>query len=93
MPPKPRPPAKSKPLPNLTAEKKSGKAALNTFAELAAFFRKDEPKLEVPPPASERPDLSAPRTPEGQSPTESKPEPQNPPPSETTNPGEGTSPP
>jgi len=91
MPPKPRPPAKSKPLPNLTAEKKSGKAALNTFAELAAFFKKEETKLEVPPPLSERPDPSAPPPVEGQSPAESKPEPQNPPPSETTNPGEGTS--
>jgi hypothetical protein len=32
----------------LTAEKKSGKAALNTFAELAAFFKKEEPKPEPP---------------------------------------------
>jgi uncharacterized protein len=48
-PPKPRLPAKPKPLPNLTAEKKSGKAALNTFAELAAFFKKDEPKPEPKP--------------------------------------------
>jgi uncharacterized protein len=52
-PPRPRPSGKSKPLPNLTAEKKSGKAALNTFAELAAFFKKDEPKPETPtPPAA-----------------------------------------
>lgn len=50
-PPPPRKPAKPKPLPNLTAEKKSGKAALNTFAELAAFFKKEEPK---PVPAPEQ---------------------------------------
>jgi hypothetical protein len=36
-------------LPNLSAEKKTGKAALNTFAELAAFFKKDEPKPPEPP--------------------------------------------
>ena len=48
-PPRPRTPSKPKPLPNLTAEKKSGKAALNTFAELAAFFKKEEPKPEPPP--------------------------------------------
>jgi hypothetical protein len=36
-------------LPNLTADKKSGKAALNTFAELAAFFKKEEPKPEPKP--------------------------------------------
>ncbi len=48
-PPKPRPAGKPKPLPNLSAEKKSGKAALNTFAELAAFFKKEEPKPEPKP--------------------------------------------
>ena len=48
-PPIRRPPAKPKPLPNLSAEKKSGKAALNTFAELAAFFKKEEPKPEPKP--------------------------------------------
>jgi hypothetical protein len=36
-------------LPNLSAEKKSGKAALNTFAELAAFFKKEEPRPEPVP--------------------------------------------
>jgi protein Tex len=47
-PPQRRPPRPPKPLPNLTTEKKTGKAALNTFAELAAFFKtKDEP--EKPP--------------------------------------------
>jgi uncharacterized protein len=51
-PPPRRPPAKPKPLPNLSAEKKSGKAALNTFAELAAFFKKEEPK---PEPKAEEP--------------------------------------
>jgi uncharacterized protein len=38
----PKPPAKSKPLPILPPEKRSGKAALNTFAELAAFFKQQE---------------------------------------------------
>jgi uncharacterized protein len=68
-PPPPRKPAgKPKPLPNLSAEKKAGKAALNTFAELAAFFKKEEPKpepkpeakpeepkAETPPPPAEEP--------------------------------------
>lgn len=49
-PPPRRPPAKPKPLPSLSAEKKSGKAALNTFAELAAFFKRDEPPPPPPPP-------------------------------------------
>jgi protein Tex len=70
-PPKPRPPAKSKPLPNLTAEKKSGKAALNTFAELAAFFKKEEPKPEPSPPPPEEP-KPAPITPEAQASSEPK---------------------
>jgi uncharacterized protein len=48
-PPPPRPPAKPKALPNLTAGKKSGKVPLNTFGELAAFFKKEEPKPEPPP--------------------------------------------
>jgi transcriptional accessory protein Tex/SPT6 len=53
-PPAPRKPAKAKPLPNLSAEKKSGKAALNTFGELAAFFKPPEPeKKPEPPPAPE----------------------------------------
>lgn len=38
-PPPRRPPARPKPLPTLTPEKRSGKTALNTFAELAAFFQ------------------------------------------------------
>ena len=46
---------KPKPLPNLTAEKKSGKAALNTFAELAAFFKKEEPKPEPKPEPEPKP--------------------------------------
>ncbi|MBA4189205.1 MAG: hypothetical protein C0467_14500 [Planctomycetaceae bacterium] len=53
---KPKPAGKPKPLPNLTAEKKSGKAALNTFAELAAFFKKEEPK---PPEAPKPPETEA----------------------------------
>lgn len=48
-PPPPRKSAKPKPLPKLSAEKRAGKAALNTFAELEAFFRKDEPKPEPKP--------------------------------------------
>ncbi len=50
-PPKPKPAGKPKPLPNLSADKKTGKAALNTFAELAAFFKKEEPK----PPEAPKP--------------------------------------
>ncbi|MBY0514646.1 MAG: hypothetical protein K2P78_12120, partial [Gemmataceae bacterium] len=51
-PPPPRkPPGKPKPLPNLTTEKKTGKAALNTFAELAAFFSPPPP----PPAEPEKP--------------------------------------
>ncbi len=54
-PPPPRRPAKAKPLPHLSAEKRSGKAALNTFAELAAFFKAAEseapPESPAPPPA------------------------------------------
>ena len=48
-PPKPaQPPRPPKPLPNLTGDKKAGKAALNTFGELLAFFKtKDEP--DAPP--------------------------------------------
>jgi len=52
-PPKPKPAGKPKPLPNLSADKKTGKAALNTFAELAAFFKKEEPKPPEPPKAAE----------------------------------------
>ena len=52
----------------MTAEKKSGKAALNTFAELAAFFKtKDEPakpvaetKPEAPTSAPEPPAIDTP---------------------------------
>lgn len=38
-------PAKAKPLPILPPEKRSGKAALNTFAELAAFFQQHQESL------------------------------------------------
>jgi uncharacterized protein len=61
-PPVRKPPGKPKPLPNLSAEKKSGKAALNTFAELAAFFKKEEPKPEPKPeakPEESKPELEA----------------------------------
>lgn len=55
-PPKPvRPPRPPKPLPKLTGDKKTGKAALNTFAELAAFFKKDEPEKPPEPPKAEEP--------------------------------------
>ena len=54
----PKKPGKPKPLPNLTPEKKAGKAALNTFGELLAFFKppepeapKEAPKVEEPKPA------------------------------------------
>ena len=51
--PPPRVPRPPKPLPNLTGDKKTGKAALNTFAELAAFFKtKDEPQKPATPPAA-----------------------------------------
>ena len=70
----PRKPGKPKPLPNLTDEKKSGKAALNTFAELAAFFKKEEPKP-VPPPEEPKPAESATPAPDAQTPSEPKPEP------------------
>ena len=54
----PRPP---KPLPNLTGDKKAGKAALNTFAELAAFFKtKDEPEKPPEPPKVEEPKAEVP---------------------------------
>ncbi|MCS6866364.1 MAG: Tex family protein [Gemmataceae bacterium] len=68
-PPPPRKPAKAKPLPHLSAEKRSGKAALNTFAELAAYFKAAEaesaPSPPPPPPPgktpqpSENPDVAA----------------------------------
>lgn len=55
-PPRRTPPRPPKPLPNLTAEKKSGKSALNTFAELAAFFKtQDEPPKSGTPPAATPP--------------------------------------
>jgi uncharacterized protein len=52
-PPKPKPVGKPKPLPNLSTDKKTGKAALNTFAELAAFFKKEDPKPVEPPKPAE----------------------------------------
>lgn len=77
-PPPRRPPAKPKPLPNLSAEKKSGKAALNTFAELAAFFKKEEPKPEPETKVEPKPEEPKPQ-PEAKiepKPEESKPEPE-----------------
>lgn len=64
----PRKPARPKPVVNLTTDKKEGKAALNTFGELFAFFRnRDEP--EKPPaespvnPATGEPPIEPPATP------------------------------
>jgi uncharacterized protein len=56
-PPPPRKPAKPRPAVNLTDEKKSGKAALNTFAELSAFFKTRDPEPPQPeaPKAEEKP--------------------------------------
>ena len=59
MPPTPRTPPKPRPLPNLTADKKSGKSPLNTFAELAAMFKKEEAKP-VEPPKAESPAVESP---------------------------------
>lgn len=63
----PSPPRKfgpPKPLPKLTAAKKAGKAPLNTFGELAAFFKPEEPTPAEPPkppePAAEAPKPDAP---------------------------------
>jgi protein Tex len=53
-PPAPRKPPKPRPIVNLTDEKKSGKAALNTFAELSAFFKTRDP--EPPKPAEPAPE-------------------------------------
>ena len=45
----------------MTSEKKTGKAALNTFAELAAFFKtKDEPEKPPEPPKPEEPKVEDP---------------------------------
>ena len=68
-PPVKRPPRPPKPLPNLTTEKKTGKAALNTFAELAAFFKtQDEPEK---PKAEQAPKVEE-VTPEAPKPEETK---------------------
>jgi uncharacterized protein len=97
-PPRPKPPGKPKPLPNLTAEKKSGKAALNTFAELAAFFKKEEPKPEPKPeePKSEvkpeEPKPAPPATPEPQAQALPQAEPKPEPTSEEPKPAEGQPP-
>ncbi len=50
-------PSKPKPLPKLSTDQKQGKAALNTFAQLAAFFKPpEEPKpAEAPKAAEEAP--------------------------------------
>lgn len=59
-PPPPRRPGKAKPLPNLTADKRAGKAPLNTFGELLAFFKPPEPeKKEEPKPAEPTPPAEA----------------------------------
>jgi protein Tex len=86
QPPRPRPPGKPKPLPNLSAEKKAGKAALNTFAELAAFFKKEEPKPEPapsPPPAEEHKPPVPPVEPQAAAEPKPEPAPEEPKPAET----------
>jgi protein Tex len=68
-PPPPRKPQRPRPPVKLTDEKKTGKAALNTFAELSAFFTakpevekpQDEKKPTTPPESKEQP----PETPSG----------------------------
>ncbi len=52
-PPPTKPPGKPKPLPKLTPEKKAGKAALNTFGELLAFFKPPEQEKKPEPPKEE----------------------------------------
>jgi uncharacterized protein len=55
-PPPPPKPSKPKPLPKLSTEQKTGKSALNTFAQLAAFFKPEPPPAPpAPPPAVEPP--------------------------------------
>jgi uncharacterized protein len=53
-----RKPPKPKPLPKLTAEKREGKAYLNTLGELEAFFKARETPAEPPP--SDTPSTEAP---------------------------------
>ncbi len=60
----PKPPGKPKPLPNLTPEKKAGKAALNTFGELLAFFKPPEPEKKPEPPKAEEKQAEEPPKPE-----------------------------
>jgi protein Tex len=72
-PPPPRKPGKPKPLPNLTSEKKTGKVPLNTFGELLAFFKKDEPKPESLPEEPKPAPAAAPTPPTSEA--EAKPEP------------------
>lgn len=70
QPPPPRKPPKPRPVVKLTEEKKSGKAALNTFAELSAFFKTRDPndpnpesKPETPPAPTPEPQAEAPPAP------------------------------
>ncbi len=78
--PPPRKPSKPKPLPNLTTEKKTGKAALQTFAELAAFFKPPEPEKKPEPPKEEpkaeqpKPEEAPPAPPVAEAPPEAKPD-------------------
>jgi len=76
MPPQPQPrPAKPKTVPKLSTEQKAGKSALNTFAELAAFFTPPAPPAPPPPP----PEAKKPEPPAAAAPNDTPP----PPPSET----------
>jgi uncharacterized protein len=58
-PPPPPKPSKPKPLPKLSQEQKTGKSALNTFAQLAAFFKPEPP----PAPPAPAPEASKPEEP------------------------------
>ena len=78
--PPPKKPGKPKPLPNLSTEKKTGKAALQTFAELAAFFKPPEPEKKPEEPKPEEPKVEEPKAeqppplPQAESQPEAKPD-------------------
>ena len=59
-PPIPPKPSKPKPLPKLSTEQKTGKSALNTFAQLAAFFKPEPPPAPPAPPEPAKVETPAP---------------------------------
>jgi protein Tex len=72
------PPKKPKALPKLTGEALAGKAPLGSFAELEAFFKKDEsPKTAEPPKAPEPPKAEEPKP--AEPPSSAEPPPGEPP--------------